>query len=163
MLVCKHGVLSVVHFCAQHHLPNLPRSCLSASCCLFALHSQYCRLFVWSCKRFQARVSYSRSKSLPVYACKSVMLVRAASILAKLAGMCTGKSNTLASYSYSHKLLLCAGKSSTGGPSKDPFLLACRFFDRECAGYIEADDLEEIAFMVSDGISRECCLLSSLP
>ena len=47
-----------------------------------------------------------------------------------------------------------AGKSSTGG-SGDPFLLACRFFDRECAGYLEADDLEEITFMVSDGISRE--------
>ena len=51
------------------------------------------------------------------------------------------------------------GKSSTGGPSKDPFLLACRFFDRECAGYIEADDLEEIAFMVSDGISSKLPLL----
>ncbi|DBB00253.1 TPA: hypothetical protein ACH3X1_014082 [Trebouxia sp. C0004] len=45
------------------------------------------------------------------------------------------------------------GKSSTQG-SGDPFLLACRFFDRECAGYLEADDLEEITFMVSDGISR---------
>jgi len=47
-----------------------------------------------------------------------------------------------------------AGKSSTEG-SGYPFLLACRFFDRECAGYLEADDLEEITFMVSDGISRE--------
>jgi len=47
-----------------------------------------------------------------------------------------------------------AGKSSTEG-SGDPFLLACRFFDRDCAGYLEADDLEEITFMVSDGISRE--------
>ncbi len=47
-----------------------------------------------------------------------------------------------------------AGKSSTEG-SGEPFLLACRFFDRECAGYLEADDLEEITFMVSDGISRE--------
>ena len=41
------------------------------------------------------------------------------------------------------------------GSSGDPFLLACRFFDPECAGYLDADDLEEIAFMVSDGISRE--------
>ena len=48
----------------------------------------------------------------------------------------------------------CAGKSSEGPPG-DPFLLACRFFDKECAGYLDADDLEEIAFMVSDGISRE--------
>lgn len=39
--------------------------------------------------------------------------------------------------------------------SADSFLLACRFFDRECAGYLAADDLEEIAFMSSDGISRE--------
>ena len=47
-----------------------------------------------------------------------------------------------------------AGKSC-GGSSGDPFLLACRFFDRECAGYLAADDLEEIAFMSSDGISRK--------
>ncbi|KAL3155440.1 hypothetical protein ABBQ38_010996 [Trebouxia sp. C0009 RCD-2024] len=45
------------------------------------------------------------------------------------------------------------GKSSEG-TSADSFLLACRFFDRECAGYLAADDLEEIAFMSSDGISR---------
>ena len=48
-----------------------------------------------------------------------------------------------------------AGKSSSEGVSGDPFLLACRFFDRECAGHLDADDLEEIVFMVSDSISRE--------
>lgn len=48
-----------------------------------------------------------------------------------------------------------AGKSSSEGGSGDPFLLACRFFDRECAGHLDADDLEEIVFMVSDSISRE--------
>ena len=50
--------------------------------------------------------------------------------------------------------MAAAGKSSEG-TSADSFLLACRFFDRECAGYLAADDLEEIAFMSSDGISRE--------
>ena len=48
-----------------------------------------------------------------------------------------------------------AGKSSSEGVSGDPFLLACRFFDRECAGHLDADDLEEIVFMVSDSMSRE--------
>jgi hypothetical protein len=38
------------------------------------------------------------------------------------------------------------------GPT-EPLFLACRFFDRECAGYIEAEDLEEILFMISDCIS----------
>ena len=49
----------------------------------------------------------------------------------------------------------CAGKSSSEAASGDSFLQACRFFDRECIGYLDADDLEEIAFMVSDGISRK--------
>lgn len=48
-----------------------------------------------------------------------------------------------------------AGKSSSEAASGDTFLQACRFFDRECIGYLDADDLEEIAFMVSDGISRK--------
>ena len=38
---------------------------------------------------------------------------------------------------------------------QDSFLLACRFFDRDCAGWLEADDLEEIAYMVSTNVSRE--------
>ena len=37
-----------------------------------------------------------------------------------------------------------------------PLLLACRFFDAECAGYLEAEDLEEILFMTAGGASREC-------
>ena len=61
-------------------------------------------------------------------------------------------------YFVTNRLDFCAttsaGKSS-GGSSGDPFLLACRFFDRECAGYLAADDLEEIAFMSSDCISRK--------
>ena len=40
-------------------------------------------------------------------------------------------------------------------PQATPFALACRFFDRDLAGYIEADDLEEILVMVSDAIPRE--------
>ena len=48
-----------------------------------------------------------------------------------------------------------AGKSSSEAASGDTFLQACRFFDRECIGYLDADDLEEIAFMISDGISRK--------
>jgi len=35
-------------------------------------------------------------------------------------------------------------------------LTACRFFDRELAGYVADDDLEEIAYMVSDSLSSEC-------
>jgi len=31
--------------------------------------------------------------------------------------------------------------------------VACRWFDKEQAGYIAGEDLEEIAFMVSDGMS----------
>ena len=38
---------------------------------------------------------------------------------------------------------------------EEPLFVACRFFDRECTGYIEGEDLEEILFMVSDAISRE--------
>ena len=41
----------------------------------------------------------------------------------------------------------------------EPLSVACRWFDRECAGYLEGDDLEEIFFMVSDAISSAlpCC------
>lgn len=35
-----------------------------------------------------------------------------------------------------------------------PLFLACRYFDRDLAGYIEAADLEEILVMVSHGVSR---------
>ena len=35
-----------------------------------------------------------------------------------------------------------------------PLFLACRYFDRDLAGHIEAADLEEILVMVSDGVSR---------
>ncbi|BDA43873.1 probable cell division cycle and apoptosis regulator protein 1 [Coccomyxa sp. Obi] len=40
-------------------------------------------------------------------------------------------------------------------PPEEPLFVACRFFDRECTGYIEGEDLEEILFMVSDAISRK--------
>ena len=43
----------------------------------------------------------------------------------------------------------------------EPLSVACRWFDRECAGYLEGEDLEEIIFMVSDAISSAlpCCVL----
>ncbi|CAL8469862.1 g9404 [Coccomyxa elongata] len=40
-------------------------------------------------------------------------------------------------------------------PPEELLFVACRFFDRECTGYIEGEDLEEILFMVSDAISRK--------
>jgi len=40
------------------------------------------------------------------------------------------------------------------GPS-EPLLLACRYFDTECAGYLETDDLEEILYMTNSDVSRE--------
>ena len=43
-----------------------------------------------------------------------------------------------------------------------PFLLACRYFDRDLAGYIEAGDLEEILVMVSDNVSSKCPLGAKL-
>ena len=45
--------------------------------------------------------------------------------------------------------------SAGGSGASDSFLLACRFFDKECAGWLEAEDLEEIAYMVSDSVSRK--------
>ena len=41
------------------------------------------------------------------------------------------------------------------GQWEEPMLVACRWFDREMAGYIAGEDLEEIAFMVSDGMSSQ--------
>ncbi|KAK9859788.1 hypothetical protein WJX84_005175, partial [Apatococcus fuscideae] len=53
-----------------------------------------------------------------------------------------------------------AGKRARSMPTEgvasdqDSFLLACRFFDRDGAGWLEAEDLEEIAYMVSNNVSR---------
>lgn len=49
-----------------------------------------------------------------------------------------------------------------------PLFLACRYFDRDLAGYIEAADLEEILVMVSNGVSRVlrshiCCAAHLYP
>ena len=44
---------------------------------------------------------------------------------------------------------------ASGGRWEEPVLVACRWFDRELAGYIAGEDLEEIAFMVSDGMSSQ--------
>ncbi|GAB4821065.1 hypothetical protein N2152v2_008111 [Parachlorella kessleri] len=44
-----------------------------------------------------------------------------------------------------------AGDSSGG----DPLLLCCRYFDRECAGYLLDEDLEEVAYMVAQDLSRK--------
>ena len=43
-----------------------------------------------------------------------------------------------------------------------PFVLACRYFDRDLAGYIEAGDLEEILVMVSDNVSSKSPLGAEL-
>lgn len=48
-----------------------------------------------------------------------------------------------------------AGAAPAAGVSEH-LLAACRFYDRECAGYLEDEDLEEIAYMVSDSLSSEC-------
>ena len=47
-----------------------------------------------------------------------------------------------------------AGDAPVGEPV--PLLLACRFFDRKCAGYLETEDLEEVLYMTSADVSREC-------
>lgn len=44
----------------------------------------------------------------------------------------------------------CVPPAGGGG---DPLSLACRFFDRGLAGYLEDDDLEEIGYMVADNLS----------
>ena len=49
-----------------------------------------------------------------------------------------------------------------------PLFLACRYFDRDLAGYIEAADLEEILVTVSDCVSRVlpshiCCAAHLYP
>jgi hypothetical protein len=49
----------------------------------------------------------------------------------------------------------CSAEGAAAQGQRESFLLACRWFDRECAGYLEADDLEEILFMVSDDVSSE--------
>ena len=54
-------------------------------------------------------------------------------------------------------IMCCAGYSA----GADSFLLACRFFDKDCAGWLEAEDLEEIAYMVCSSISREACIAIS--
>lgn len=44
---------------------------------------------------------------------------------------------------------------AAAGPAGEGLLTACRYFDRECAGYLLDEDLEEIAYMVSEDLSRE--------
>ncbi len=40
----------------------------------------------------------------------------------------------------------------------DQLVLACRFYDRDCAGYLDADHLEDLTHMVSCDLSSECQL-----
>lgn len=40
-------------------------------------------------------------------------------------------------------------------PAPEPLLSVCRFFDERCAGYLEAEDIEEILYMVAPDISSE--------
>ena len=39
-------------------------------------------------------------------------------------------------------------------PGGDPFLAVCRWWDRECAGYLRAEDVEEVLLYTADFISR---------
>lgn len=54
-----------------------------------------------------------------------------------------------------------AAAAAAAGVSEN-LLTACRFYDRECAGYLADEDLEEIAYMVSDNLSSEWQQVSAL-
>eukprot|EP00884_Botryococcus_braunii_P009599 jgi/Botrbrau1/18640/Bobra.0367s0076.1 len=43
---------------------------------------------------------------------------------------------------------------SGGGRRREPFLLACRWFDRECAGYLAEQDLEDLLLMTCPTLTR---------
>lgn len=45
---------------------------------------------------------------------------------------------------------------------REPFLLACRWYDRECAGYLVEQDLEDLLLATCPALSR-ACPLSQLP
>ncbi|PRW20657.1 SWI SNF-related matrix-associated actin-dependent regulator of chromatin subfamily A 1 isoform X1 [Chlorella sorokiniana] len=47
------------------------------------------------------------------------------------------------------------GAASAANGVNENLLTACRFYDRDCAGYLADEDLEEIAYMVSDSLSRK--------
>jgi hypothetical protein len=47
------------------------------------------------------------------------------------------------------------GAASAANGVNENLLTACRFYDRDCAGYLADEDLEEIAYMVSDSLSSE--------
>ena len=49
----------------------------------------------------------------------------------------------------------CAGRVSALAKGGEPFYTACRIFDKECAGHLMAEDLEELAFMVANNVSSE--------
>lgn len=52
------------------------------------------------------------------------------------------------------KMLLLRWMSTAIAGNGDTLGLAARFFDRNCAGVLEGDDLEEIAFMTAPPVSR---------
>ena len=55
----------------------------------------------------------------------------------------------------SETFLHAAGTIPNVAAVRDPLLLACRYFDRVLAGYLDEDDLREIAVMVGDHMSRK--------
>lgn len=44
--------------------------------------------------------------------------------------------------------------AAPAAPGGDPFLAVCRWWDRECAGYLRAEDVEEVLLYTADFISR---------
>lgn len=47
-----------------------------------------------------------------------------------------------------------APAAAPAAPGGDPFLAVCRWWDRECAGYLRAEDVEEVLLFTADTISR---------
>lgn len=47
-----------------------------------------------------------------------------------------------------------AAPAPPAAAAEDPFLAVCRWFDRECAGYLRAEDVEEILLHCCDFLSR---------
>ena len=47
-----------------------------------------------------------------------------------------------------------AAPGSGAAAGGDPFLAVCRWWDRECAGYLRAEDVEEVLLYTTDFLSR---------
>ena len=53
-----------------------------------------------------------------------------------------------------HMMLSSDWPAGPDTPWRDTLLLACRYFDRGLAGYVDEDDLRRIALMTGDYMSR---------